>query len=640
MVNFVLFETPFGYALFERLQSEEIGVKLEQVQKSVEDLVKFGKTIKLKAIAPFKNAAHALENANDISEGVVNDYLKEFLTSNLSQPGLKKNSIILGIADKSLAGSIKTELGYNCDYGELVIELLRGIRLHSDKMLSQLIKDNDLEKGQLGLGHSYSRAKVKFNVNRADNMIIQAISLLDQLDKDVNTFAMRVREWYSWHFPELVKIVNDNYQYAKLAKFIKNKSELTEEQLDGLIEITGDESKAKQILDAAKSSMGTDISELDMINIVRFTDRVIELANYRKRMHEYLLSKMHNVAPNLSALIGEIVGARLISHAGSLTNLSKYPASTVQILGAEKALFRALKTKGNTPKYGLLYHSSFIGRAGTKNKGRISRFLANKCTIASRIDCFSDKPSSVFGEALKNQVEERLNFYEHGTAVTKNIDVITKAIQELDAMDVDEEDEENDNDKKAEIVLGKRKASPESEGVSPKRHKDLGSDDAMDEDEDENAESKKSTKKKKKKKSKKSNTEKTQEIALKTAESEKETKNDDSKSEEKEKYVLVVPSELESSKKKDKKEANTIPDTPKSDKKEKKGEEPLTQETPKSDKKKKKKDKKEEVTISETPKSDKKKDEKNKETPKSDKKKQDSTETSKLDKKKKKKHIG
>lgn len=123
----------------------------------------------------------------------MNDYLKEFLTSNLSQPGLKKNSIILGIADKSLAGSIKTELGYNCDYGELVIELLRGIRLHSDKMLSQLIKDNDLEKGQLGLGHSYSRAKVKFNVNRADNMIIQAISLLDQLDKDVNTFAMRVR---------------------------------------------------------------------------------------------------------------------------------------------------------------------------------------------------------------------------------------------------------------------------------------------------------------------------------------------------------------------------------------------------------------------------------------------------------------
>lgn len=122
----------------------------------------------------------------------MNDFLKDFLISNLPKPS-KKNNTVLGVADKNLAGSIKSELGYDCDYGELVLELLRGIRLHSNKMLGELIKDNELEKGQLGLGHSYSRAKVKFNVNRVDNMIIQAISLLDQLDKDVNTFAMRVR---------------------------------------------------------------------------------------------------------------------------------------------------------------------------------------------------------------------------------------------------------------------------------------------------------------------------------------------------------------------------------------------------------------------------------------------------------------
>merc|ERR1712167_229909 len=107
----------------------------------------------------------------------------------------------------------------------------------------------------------------------------------------------------------------------------------------------------------------------------------------------YLQNKMDVVAPNLRALVGELVGARLISHAGSLTNLAKYPASTVQILGAEKALFRALKTKGNTPKYGLIFHSSFIGRADKKNKGRISRYLANKCSIATRIDSFADKAS-------------------------------------------------------------------------------------------------------------------------------------------------------------------------------------------------------------------------------------------------------
>merc|ERR1712021_198283 len=106
----------------------------------------------------------------------------------------------------------------------------------------------------------------------------------------------------------------------------------------------------------------------------------------------YLRNKMEIVAPNLATLIGDTVGARLISHAGSLTNLAKAPASTVQILGAEKALFRALKTKGNTPKYGLIFHSSFIGRASQKNKGRISRYLANKASIATRIDSFSDDP--------------------------------------------------------------------------------------------------------------------------------------------------------------------------------------------------------------------------------------------------------
>ena len=110
---------------------------------------------------------------------------------------------------------------------------------------------------------------------------------------------------------------------------------------------------------------------------------------FRLKLHAYLKKKMQDCAPNLSSLIGELVGARLISHAGSLTNLAKYPASTVQILGAEKALFRALKTRGATPKYGLIFHSTFIGRAGIKNKGRISRYLANKCSLASRIDTFS-----------------------------------------------------------------------------------------------------------------------------------------------------------------------------------------------------------------------------------------------------------
>jgi RNA processing factor Prp31 len=134
---------------------------------------------------------------------------------------------------------------------------------------------------------------------------------------------------------------------------------------------------------------------------------------------------MNAVAPNLTALIGEMVGSKLISHSGSLINLAKYPASTIQILGAEKALFRALKTRGKTPKYGLIFNSTFIGRAGQKNKGRISRYLANKCAIAARIDSFSEGlPTTKFGETLKDQIEERLTFLSSGKKPRKNKDAM------------------------------------------------------------------------------------------------------------------------------------------------------------------------------------------------------------------------
>ena len=161
---------------------------------------------------------------------------------------------------------------------------------------------------------------------------------------------------------------------------------------------------------------------------------------------------MHAVAPNLSALIGEIVGARLISHSGSLVNLAKCPASTIQILGAEKALFRALKTRSNTPKYGIIFHSSFIGRAGAKNKGRISRYLANKCSIASRLDSFADEPTDLYGLKMKEQVEQRLNFYETGVPPQKNAEAMHEVAEELKAI-VKEEKKEEVKEEKMEVEM-------------------------------------------------------------------------------------------------------------------------------------------------------------------------------------------
>uniref|UniRef100_A0A8V5GGM6 Nucleolar protein 56 n=1 Tax=Melopsittacus undulatus TaxID=13146 RepID=A0A8V5GGM6_MELUD len=422
----VLFEHAAGYALFAVREVEEIGMLLPQVEESAQSVGRFQNVLKLVAFSPFKSAQSALENMNAVSEGLLHEDLRLLLET--SMPAKKKKAL-LGVADAKLGAAILEELGYQCQTGGVVAELLRGIRLHFHVLVKGLTAQS-ASKAQLGLGHSYSRAKVKFNVNRVDNMIIQSVSLLDQLDKDINTFSMRVREWYGYHFPELIKIIPENSMYCRVAKFIGNRRELSEESLEGLEEIVMDGAKAQAILDASRSSMGMDISPLDLINIESFSSRIISLSEYRRGLQEYLRSKMSQVAPSLSALIGEVVGARLISHAGSLTNLAKYPASTVQILGAEKALFRALKTRGNTPKYGLIFHSTFIGRAAAKNKGRISRYLANKCTLASRIDCFSEVPTSVFGDKLREQVEERLAFYETGEPPRKNLDVMKEAVVE------------------------------------------------------------------------------------------------------------------------------------------------------------------------------------------------------------------
>ncbi|RAL64690.1 hypothetical protein DID88_001722 [Monilinia fructigena] len=454
-VDYLLHESATGFAIFQVVhQADTIGNRLKEVQDAGQDLAKFGKMVKLVNFAPYRNAAEALENINLISEGVLSDYLKSNLELNMPKPSKKKKTI-LGVSDKTLAGSIKEEFpGVSCETGEtseVVADLLRGLRLHAPKLLKGL-QEGDVERAQLGLGHAYSRAKVKFSVQKNDNHIIQAIATLDHLDKAVNTFSMRVREWYGWHFPELIRIVSDNHTYAKLALAIGNKKNLNDESLHDIAAIVNDDGDiAQAIIDAAKVSMGQDISVNDMENVSAFANRVVKLAEYRRSLFQYLTDKMAIVAPNLAALIGEVVAARLISHAGSLTNLSKYPASTVQILGAEKALFRALKTKGNTPKYGLIYHSSFIGRAGAKNKGRISRFLANKCSIASRIDNFTEAPTNKFGEALRAQVEERLDFYATGTAPTKNQDAMKKA---MDAVlgDINVEDPTAEDTEMADIA--------------------------------------------------------------------------------------------------------------------------------------------------------------------------------------------
>jgi len=425
--TYLLFEMASGYALFlckEMIQLDQLS---SESAIACRQFGRFRSMVNLVSFAPFTSADQAIENVDAVSKGQLTPFLANFLRLHLS--GSKKDSAELGVADVQLGQAIKAELHIACVANDTIFEMSRWIRFHAAHFIPEL-KEADIVQAQLGLAHGFSRILVKMNVNRSDNMIIQAISLLDQMDKDINTFAMRVKEWYGWHFPELKKLIADNEVYCKLCIAIKDKRTLSNPGMEKVVaDLTGDEAVAAEVVKIAAISMGMDFTEADFQNIETFAGRVSTLSTFRKSLFTYLTDKMNVVAPNLAALIGEQIGGRLISQAGSLTNLAKYPASTVQILGAEKALFRALKNKTNTPKYGLIFHSTYIGKAAKEHKGRISRYLANKASIASRLDCFMEEPNRVFGEILAQQVEDRLVHLDTGKEVETNEQVMEKAVE-------------------------------------------------------------------------------------------------------------------------------------------------------------------------------------------------------------------
>jgi nucleolar protein 58 len=380
MTLFVLTETSAGYALLKAKDKKLLS--RDDLATELDDVENVCSLLKLKNFQKFDSAAAALEEAAAVVEGKVTPRLSSLLD------GIKdEKKVSLAVADPKLANAIGKIPGLQIKAiaDSTTSDLYRAIRQHLPSLIPGLLPD-DVNTMSLGLSHSLARYKLKFSPDKIDVMIVQAIALLDDLDKELNTYAMRVKEWYGWHFPEMAKILNDNLAYAKVV--LKMGMRTSWEKSD-LAEIL-----PKEIEDAVKSaadrSMGTEITEEDLENIQNLAEQVVMFTEYRTQLGQYLSARMTAIAPNLTALVGELVGARLIAHAGSLMNLSKSPASTIQILGAEKALFRALKTKHDTPKYGLIYHASLIGQATGKNKGKMARVLAAKAALGIRVDALQD----------------------------------------------------------------------------------------------------------------------------------------------------------------------------------------------------------------------------------------------------------
>jgi len=417
-----LFETPAGFALFKVLNEGKLD-NAEDLWKEFETPETARKMVKLKAFDKFENTTDALNAASHLVDSKLPKGLRKFLKAQCQGETLV-------IADSKLGKAISDKLEINCVNNAAVAELMRGLRSQLSELITGLA-GQDMAPMSLGLSHSLSRYKLKFSPDKVDTMIVQAIGLLDDLDKELNTYAMRVREWYGWHFPELGKVVQDNVQYAKAVKLMGSRVNAADLDFSGILA----EEVEAEMKEAAVISMGTEVSDHDMLNIKSLCDQVIALSEYRGQLFDYLRSRMNAIAPNLTVMVGELVGARLIAHAGSLINLAKHPASTVQILGAEKALFRALKTKHETPKYGLIYHASLIGQAAPKFKGKISRVLAAKSALSIRMDALGEGTEATIGFESRAKVEARLRQLE-GRALGK-ISGSAKGKSKIDSYDKD-----------------------------------------------------------------------------------------------------------------------------------------------------------------------------------------------------------
>jgi nucleolar protein 56 len=231
---------------------------------------------------------------------------------------------------------------------------------------------------------------------------MQAIQTIDDLDKTVNLFMSRVREWYGLHFPEVDRLIEKHETYARLVSKLGRRENFTVENLEkeGL-----PEARAEQIAKIAEKSMGADLEEDDFDQIQTLCKNTLQLYDMRQALESYMESTMEEVAPNIRALVGSLLGARLIALSGGLSNLAKMPASTVQVLGAEKALFRSLKTGTRPPKHGIIFQHTLIHEAKRWQRGKMARALAGKLSIAARTDAFSGK---YIGDDLKASVERRI----------------------------------------------------------------------------------------------------------------------------------------------------------------------------------------------------------------------------------------
>ncbi|UCG03573.1 MAG: C/D box methylation guide ribonucleoprotein complex aNOP56 subunit [Candidatus Heimdallarchaeota archaeon] len=259
--------------------------------------------------------------------------------------------------------------------------------------LSSIIREKAMQR---------TRVLLREKVEARDVYLAQAIKSIDDVNSILNLIYARLSEWYGIHFPELQDLVRDNPQYITLISKTGGaiRTNLNEDSLSHL-----SDKRRELILQATKQSLGTEISTYDMNPISQLARFGVEILKTKDDLEKYIDESMKEVAPNIQCLVGSLLGARLIALAGSLENLAKCSSGTVQVLGAEKALFRHLRSGEDPPKHGVIFQSSYIHSSKKHQRGKIARALAGKLSIAARVDFFSGE---FMGTTLVKELEKKI----------------------------------------------------------------------------------------------------------------------------------------------------------------------------------------------------------------------------------------
>ncbi|WP_297065183.1 C/D box methylation guide ribonucleoprotein complex aNOP56 subunit [Thermococcus sp.] len=358
------------------------------IAENVRGIYAFDESGKLIASRPFAGKPEV--SLDKLLKGEPNDELLAFLDE-LKGEGYDE----FVVEDTELSRKLR-ELNYNVT---AEFPNVAGEKLRSNP--AEFLGKNWFDE-YYSVGVALTRLRIQEQSGARDKMIIQAIEALDDIDKVINLLVSRLREWYGLHFPELDEILPKHPQYVAFVKEIGPRENVTRERLEKL---GFSEGKIEKILKASEKSMGAPLGKFDSEIIRKLASEISDLYKLREQIEDYLEMAMDEVAPNLKALVGAKLAARLMSLAGGLKELAMMPASTIQVLGAEKALFRHLRTGAKPPKHGVIFQYPAINRSPWWQRGKIARALAGKLAIAARVDYFSGE---YIGEELKKELEQRI----------------------------------------------------------------------------------------------------------------------------------------------------------------------------------------------------------------------------------------